>query len=69
MVFQDLLNETFVQNRHGIKTVVILKEIRSRKVVLQNPGRVDTFTMGTAEFQKKFQHDPTAKEEILDVRE
>lgn len=67
MALQDFIEETFIQDRHGIRTTVVLKEIRSRKVVLQSPGRVDSFTMGIGEFEKKFTHTPTP-EVVEDVR-
>ena len=48
----DLIDKTFVKERFGTSTYVILKDVRKNKVVLQQPKRTDTFTLSTSEFLK-----------------
>jgi hypothetical protein len=52
IVLEDNIDQLFVKERHGLKTRVLLKEIRRDKVVVQCPDRQDRFTLTTKEFRK-----------------
>lgn len=54
MGLEGMIGQRFVQDRHGIRTEVELMGTRGKKVVLQQPGRKDSFKMDTNSFQKKF---------------
>lgn len=54
MTLEDHINDTFVKDRHGIKTVAILEEVRKKKVILRCPKREDTFSETLADFEKYY---------------
>lgn len=51
---EDLIGNTFVKVRHGIKTVVTLESVRKRKVVLRSPDRADSFSETIADFTRYY---------------
>lgn len=50
----ELIDHVFVKERFGVKTAVILKAVKTRKVVLGFQGRTDTFTVSHEEFKKHY---------------
>ncbi len=61
MTLDNQINETFVKQRHGITTEVVLLEVRkNKKVVVKCPEREDSFTLPIAEFEKYYQLKKTA---------
>lgn len=60
MTLADHINKTFVKDRHGIKTTVILKEVLRNKVLVQCPDRQDTFKLSLTEFEKYYRPVETA---------
>lgn len=59
MSLENMVGQTFVSERNGIRTEAVLESVRRRKVVLREEGRKDSFTMEVAQFHKKFRHRDT----------
>lgn len=51
---EGMVGETFIKDRHGIKTKVILCQVLRTKVVVMCPDRQDKFKLPIAEFNKKY---------------
>lgn len=49
------IGKTFVKERHGQKTVVVLEEVQKKKVKLRVPERKDCFRETLADFKKYYQ--------------
>jgi hypothetical protein len=52
------IGRRFSKERHGQKTTVELVDVRKRNVLLRVPGRVDTFEVTLAEFNKFYRLEP-----------
>lgn len=55
MSLESKIGNTFVKQRHGITTKVILKDVRRNKVMLQCPDRKDAFKLSIDEFNRYYQ--------------
>lgn len=55
MSLETQIGETFVKERHGVRVVVVLEEVRKNKVLLRVPERKDCFRETLADFTKHYQ--------------
>jgi hypothetical protein len=53
-VIEQQIGETFVKDKNGIKTTVILCQVLRNKVMVRCPDRKDSFKMPVDEFLKKY---------------
>lgn len=60
MSLESMIGKTFVKQRHGITTTVVLKEVLRNKVMLQCPDRKDAFKLSTDEFNKYYRLDASS---------
>jgi hypothetical protein len=51
---KEHVGKTFLKERHGTTTAVILTGVKRNKVVLRFPDRVDSFSLSIEEFRKYY---------------
>lgn len=61
MSLESKIGNTFVKQRHGITTKVILKDVLRNKVMLQCPDRKDAFKLSIDEFNKYYRLDESTQ--------
>lgn len=51
---EPLVGKTFDTNFHGVRREVVLLEVRRNKVILQETGHTEKFSLSIKEFTKKY---------------